>query len=103
MNRKEVLDTVAGFNRKDKIQWLLRLGFALTVAAREDYPAITPDGDLNHLIAFNEMQHLLYQEVLHMETGENWAIEHLLDNLHAQAASHGIVPAFRSVINSSLT
>jgi hypothetical protein len=103
VNRKEVLDTVAGFSRREKIQWLLRLGFALTIAARDDYPSVTPDGDINHLIAFNEMQHLLLQEILHMETGEHWAIEHLLDNMHAQAASHGVVPSFRSVINASLS
>lgn len=101
MNRKGVLDAVSGFNRKEKIQWLLRLGFSLTTSARDDYPSVTPDADVNHLIAFNEMQHLVYQELLHMETGENWGIEHLLDNLYEQAATHGVVPAFRSAVDAA--
>lgn len=103
MNREQVLDRVRVLSRKEKIEWLLRLGFSLTETARDAYPSVTPGGNIQQLVGMNEMHRHLYQELLHIERGDNWGIEHLLDTLHDIAKNYGVLAEFRSTINSSLS
>ena len=67
---------------------MLRLGAALTVAARAAYPASNPN--IEHLVGFNEMQHRVYGWLRPSQAGEQYPVEQLFEGLFATAAYYGL-------------
>lgn len=52
----------------------------MTISARAGYPAV--ENKIEHLVAFNELQHQLYNQMLHHQTNDAWyKVEELLENL----------------------
>ena len=60
MNLNEILQTVTSLDHESRMRWLLELGWAMTVSARAGYPLAQQADPVPHLMAFNEMQHQLY-------------------------------------------
>ena len=72
-----------------------QLGLEMTVSARAGYPRATlVDDKLSYLIAFNEIQHQIY----------NWKIEDFLEGLHQKAVASGVDVKgyFGAAVKSSL-
>lgn len=81
-------------------QWLIRLGFEFTIAARAGYPTGGGLGNLQHLIGFNELQHQLYN-YLHRTKG-NWSMESFLSCLFDEAKRFRVEGDFAWALKSSL-
>jgi hypothetical protein len=60
MTRKEVLDAVMSLHNEEQKQWLITLGWEMTISAGAGYPLAQQTDSTPHLIAFNELQHKLY-------------------------------------------
>ena len=58
MNKEQLMDTLRERNGSEQFDIVLKLGAALTVAARAAYPASNPN--IEYLVGFNEMQHRVY-------------------------------------------
>ena len=97
MTRQEILDAMSPLNDPEnaarRLQWLIGLGYQMTISARVGYP--TEENKIEHLVAFNELQHQLYNQMLHCQTNDEWykAVE-LLENLRKYAESAGVGGAF---------
>src|SRR6476620_1874916 len=58
MTSTPILDTISQLNDAQRLEWLVNLGWEMTVSARAAYPNSTMVNDkLSYLIAFNEIQH----------------------------------------------
>ena len=54
------------------------LGYQMTISARGGYPTV--QNNIEHLVAFNELQHKLYNQMLHCQTNNEWyKVEELLE------------------------
>jgi hypothetical protein len=102
MTRKEVLDAVSPLNREERTRWLIWLGWQMTIAARAGYPDAKQADSILHLMAFNELQHQLYNYLGHSQTKDDWTIEELLEGLHQKASASGVAGHFGAALNSSL-
>jgi hypothetical protein len=72
----------------------------MTVAARSGYPAAQQGVDcIPHLIAFNEMQHQLFNFV---QEPRDRTVEQFLEGLRQQAASSGVEGDFSWALKRSL-
>jgi hypothetical protein len=105
MTRQEILDAILPLNDPQNAprrrQWLLRLGYEMTVSARAGYPAV--GNKIEHLVAFNELQHKLYQQMLHCETNDEWyKVEQLLENFRKYAVAAGVAGDFGAAVHASL-
>jgi hypothetical protein len=49
---------------------LIALGWEITVSARVGYPMV--EDNIAHLVAFNEMQHQLYNYMRHSHEKDEW-------------------------------
>ena len=58
---------------------------------------------IEHLVAFNELQHQLYNQMLHSQTNEEWyKVEELLENLRKYAAAAGVAGDFGWAVQRSI-
>ena len=59
MTRLEILDAILPRNDPEnaarRLKWLINLGYQMTISARADYPTV--ENKVEHLVAFNELQH----------------------------------------------
>jgi len=61
----------------------------MTISARAGYPTVV--NKIEHLVAFNELQHQLYNQKLHCQTNDEWyKAEELLENLRKYAVAAGV-------------
>ena len=65
----------------------------LGLSARAGYPTV--ENKIEHLVAFNELQHQLYNQMLHCQRNDEWyKVEELLENLRKYAEWAGVAGAF---------
>lgn len=58
---------------------------------------------MEHLVAFNELQHQLYNQMLHCQTNDEWyKVEELLENLRKYAGVAGVSGDFGWAVHSSI-
>ena len=93
MSRQEILDAILPLNDPKngprRLQWLINLGYQMTISARAGYPTV--ENKIEHLVAFNELQHQLYNQMLHCQTNDEWyKVEELLENLRNYAVAAGV-------------
>jgi hypothetical protein len=105
MTRQEILDAILPLdepqNAPRRLQWLMDLGSRMTISARGGYPAV--GNKIEHLVAFNELQHQLYNQMRHYQTNNEWyKIEELLENLREYAAAAGVAGEFGWAVHSSI-
>jgi hypothetical protein len=63
-----------------------RLGWAMTVSARAGYPLANRKAEpIPHLMAFNELQHQLFNYLQHTRTKDDWTIQNFLAGLNQKA------------------
>jgi hypothetical protein len=85
MTLKEIVDAVVSLDKEQRVQWLIGLGAAMTISARAGYPAAGQVDSIPHLIAFNELQHQLFNYLQHSRTKDDWTIENFLDGLRQKS------------------
>jgi hypothetical protein len=90
MTLKEILDAVAPLDKDARAQWLIDLGWAMTVSARAGYPLAQQADSIPHLMAFNELQHQLFNYLRHSRTENDWTIESFLEGLCQKAKASGV-------------
>lgn len=105
MTRQEILDAILPLNGQQntdrRLQWLINLGYQLTISARGGYPTV--DNKIEHLVAFNELQHQLYNQMLHCQTSEEWyKAEELLENLRKYSVAAGVAGDFGVAVKASI-
>ena len=105
MTRQEILDAILPLNAPEnaarRLQWLIDLGYEMTISARAGYPTV--DNKIEHLVAFNELQHKLYNQMLHCQTNNEWyKVEELLENLRAYAVATGVAGDFGWAVHTSI-
>lgn len=92
MTRQEILDAIPlndPQNVQRRLQWFINLGDQMTVSARAAYRAV--QNKIEQLVAFNELQHQLYNQMLHCRTHDEWyTVEELLENLGKYAGAAGV-------------
>ena len=105
MSREEILNAIAPLNdprnAAQRLQWLINLGYQMTVAARSGYPRV--ENKIEHLVAFNELQHQLYSQMMHCQTNDEWyTVEELLENLRKYAEATKVAGDFGWAAKSSI-
>jgi hypothetical protein len=104
MNRSEILDLVSPLNEPSnealRLRWLTELGFQMTISARAGYPTV--ENRIQHLVAFNEMQHQLYNYMRHPQQHERWQIEYFLQALLRYAEESGVAGHLGAAVRTSL-
>jgi hypothetical protein len=105
MTRQQILDAILPLNEPQnehrRLQWFIRLGYQMTISARSGYPTV--QNDIKHLVAFNELQHQLYNQMLHCQTkGEWYKAEELLENLRKYAVTAGVAGDFGAAVLASI-
>ena len=93
MTRQEMLDVLLPLNEPQNrarcLRWLTNLGYQMTVAARGGYPAV--ENKIQLLVAFNELQHKLYNQMVHFHRNDEWyKVEEFLENLRKYAEAAGV-------------
>ena len=102
MTINEVLDAVVPLNRDERVLWLIDLGWAMTVSARGGYPLAKQAEPIPHLMAFNELQHQLYNYLIHSREKDDWTNEDIIMGLCERAAASGVNGEFGWALKSSL-
>jgi hypothetical protein len=102
MTREEVLRVVSPLDKAQRVRWLHALGWAMTVSARAGYPAAQMTDSIPHLMAFNELQHQLYNYLRQHEKTDEWTIENFLEGLYQKAVSTGVEGDFGWALKVSL-
>jgi len=105
MTRQEILDAILPLNDPQnagrRLQWLIDLGYQMTISARAGYPTV--ENKIEHLVAFNELQHKLYNQMLHCQTNDEWyKVEELLENLRKYAVSAGVAGDFGWAVHACI-
>ena len=105
MTRQEILDAIQPLNdplnEARRFEWLTTLGYQMTISARVGYPTL--ENRIEHLVAFNEMQHQLYNYVRHCRTKDQWnTVEDFLEGLRKFAVASGVGGDFGAAVHSSL-
>jgi hypothetical protein len=105
MTRQEILDAILPLNDPEnaarRLQWLINLGYQMTISARAGYPTV--GNKIEHLVAFNELQHHLYNQVMHCQTGDEWyKVEEFLENLRKYAVATGVEGDFGWAVHTSI-
>ena len=103
MTMKEVLDVVLFLNPEQRVRWLIDLGWAMTVSARAGYPLAQQTTEpLPHLMAFNELQHQLFNYLRHSRTKDDWAVQDFLEGLIQKAKASKVEGDFGWALKSSI-
>jgi hypothetical protein len=105
MTRQEILDAILPLNGPEnahrRLQWLIRLGYNMTISARAGYPTV--QNKIEHPVAFNELQHQLYNQMLHSQTNDEWyKVDELLENLRKYAEAAGVAGDFGWAAHTSV-
>ena len=105
MTRQEILDAILPLNdplnAPRRLQWLMDLGYQLTISARAGYPAV--GNKIEHLVAFNELQHQLYNQMRHCQTKDEWyKVEEYLEGLRKYAVAAGVAGDFGWAVQTSI-
>jgi len=104
MDRQQILDLITPLNQPSnsarRVRWLIDLGFQMTISARAGYPTV--DNDIRHLVAFNEMQHQLYNYLRRPQENEQWKIEDFLEGLRRYAEATGVAGHLGAAVRTSL-
>ena len=73
----------------------------MTVSARNGYPTV--QNNIEHLVAFNELQHQLYNQMLHCQTNDEWyKVKEFLENLRKYAVTRGVAGDFGWAVHTSI-
>ena len=103
MTMKEVFDVVLPLNREQRVQWLIDLGWEMTVSARAGYPLAKQKVEsIPHLMAFNELQHQLFNYLRYMRTQDDWTIQNFLEGLNQKAKASKVDGEFGWALTSSI-
>ena len=102
MTGQEVLDVVVPLSREQRVLWLIDLGWAMTVSARGGYPLAGQAKPIPHMTAFNELQHQLYNYLIHSREKDDWTIEDFIKGLYERAVASGVNADFGWALKSSL-
>jgi hypothetical protein len=102
MNLKEIVETVAPLDQESRVRWLIDLGWAMTVSARAGYPLAQQADPIPHLMAFNEMQHQLFNYLRHSRSEGDWMIEDFIKGICEKAKQSGIEGDFGWALKSSV-
>ena len=105
MTLRQILDAILQLNEAQRLKWLINLGWQMTVSARAGYPSSTVVSDkLSYLIAFNEIQHQIYNFMRHSSAEGDWNIEDFFKGLHQKAVASGVDVEgyFGAAVKSSL-
>ena len=102
MTRNEVVDTVSTLSKEMRVQWLIALGSHLTVSARAYYPLGPKKGDLAGLLAFNELQHQVYNYLRHSRAKDDWTIESFVHGLCDRASASCVEGWFGAALKASV-
>jgi len=102
MNLNDIHQTIASLDREQRERWLIDLGWAMTVAARAGYPLAQEADPIPHLMAFNEMQHQLFNYLRDSRTRDDWTIEAFIDGLCQKAKVSGVEGDFGWALNYAL-
>jgi hypothetical protein len=105
LTRQEILNAILPLNGPEnaarRLQWLINLGYQMTISARAGYPTV--ENKIEHLVAFNELQHQLYNQMLHCQTNDEWyKIEELLENLRKYSAAAGVAGDFGWAVHTAI-
>lgn len=101
-DKTKYLDVVLQMSVVQQIEWLVEFGTFLTIAARSGYPIQDSPGSLEHLVAFNEIQHAIYGCMHHLRSGTARPMEAFLDGLVEVATARGVEQDFLWALNVSL-
>lgn len=102
MTVNDVLHVVLPLNPEQRVLWLIDLGWAMTVSARGGYPLAGQAEAIPHMMAFNELQHQLYNYLIHSRDEDDWTIEDFVKGLCEKAAASGVNGDFGWALKSSL-
>jgi hypothetical protein len=102
MTVNEVLEAVVPLNREQRILWLIDLGWAMTVSARGGYPLARQAEPIPHMMAFNELEHQLYNYLVHSREKDDWTIKDFIKGLCQKAIASGVNGDFGWALKSSL-
>lgn len=102
MTVNNVLDVGLPLNREQRVLWLIDLGWAMTVSARAGYPLAGQAEPIAHMMAFNELQHQLYNYLIHTREKDDWAIEDFVKGLCKEADGSGVNGDFGWALKLSL-
>ena len=104
MIAKQVIDLISPLNDSLKasrlLDWLTDLGFQMTISARSGYPNV--ENKIEHLVAFNELQHQLYCYIRRAEDSKQERIEVFLEGLREYAEGLGVAGDFGWALQTSL-
>ena len=74
----------------------------MTVSARAGYPLAGQAEPIRHMMAFNELQHQLYNYLIDSRVKEDWTIEDFIKGLCEKATASGVNGDFGWALKSSL-
>jgi hypothetical protein len=86
---------------QNQIEWMIDLGYQLTVYARGAYPVGDESGNLNQLLGFNELQHQIYGRIRTLRRGDIWTIGSFIQGLSEKAQYYGILRDLKAAFNAS--
>lgn len=98
---EEILDAVRKLDWQAQIEWMMDLGYQLTVYARGAYPLDHAPGNLNQLLGFNELQHQIYGRIRTLRRCDAWTIESFFQGLSGKAAHYGIASDLEAALKRS--
>ena len=102
MSMTEVIEAVVAMSKEQRVQWLIDLGWAMTVSARRGYPLAKQAEPVPHLMAFNELQHRLFNYLRHSRTKDDWTIQSFLEGLHQKAKASNVEGDFGWAVRWSM-
>jgi hypothetical protein len=102
MDRQAILERLQKQGANERRAWVRTLGYFFTISARSGYPIDPAEGNLRHLMGFNELQHQLYGYANHFEAQTDWGIETFIDSIYGTATRYGVENDFRVALNMSL-
>jgi hypothetical protein len=102
MTMTEVIEAVVAMSKEQRVQWLIDLGWAMTVSARGGYPLAKQAEPVPHLMAFNELQHQFFNYLRHSRTKDDWTIQSFLEGLHQNAKASKVEGDFGWAVKWSM-
>lgn len=103
MTMQEAIEVVSSLNHEQRMQWLIDLGSAMTIAARAGYPLAKQTAEpVPHLMAFNELQHQLFNYLRRTRSGDDWGIQDFLEGLNQKAKASNVAGDFGWAVKMSI-
>jgi len=103
MTKDEILSALRALDLEQERRWLIDFGANLTISARSSgYPVGAEPGRIEHLMAFNEMQHQIYGRLRHLDGGDEWKLEGFLDDLQKIAVRYHVEGDFGWALATSV-